>query len=480
LQLQEQSGPLANSAVDLAYDALGRVASRTVTGAGAETFGYDMIGRLVSDSNDLGPFALSYLGQTGQITGRQLVDSTLGTSWSYLPNAQDRRLAGIDNVGLSSGQYSNYAFTTTPYFITNIAETSDQASAYPTTLAQTASYNNLNQLTDLSGQALSFDANGNLLSDGQRDYTWDAENRLTGITYPGQPGKQTTFAYNGLGQRVAIASTPAGGGSAVTTSYIWCGSSPCQARDSTNAPTREYLAEGEFVPGSPGQPYYYGVDQIGSVRRVFASTSDAPAYGYDPYGNALQTTAPLTDSGYAGMFYNADSGLYLTQYRVYDPVVGRWLSRDPLGEPSSPGANLYVYVNGDTINAVDPMGLFAIGLSIEATYITPTSGRGFGIAGVNLEYTSQAGLQLYYFATPASCHSSGTSVGLGVAINAATGNGAWTGPFNNILGNWGPVGGSYFSSPTGGGNWQGVSLGYYPLGLPAGVATGVTHYGTLF
>jgi hypothetical protein len=30
------------------------------------------------------------------------------------------------------------------------------------------------------------------------------------------------------------------------------------------------------------------------------------------------------------MFFNADSGLYLTQYRAYDPVSGRWLSRDPI------------------------------------------------------------------------------------------------------------------------------------------------------
>jgi hypothetical protein len=32
------------------------------------------------------------------------------------------------------------------------------------------------------------------------------------------------------------------------------------------------------------------------------------------------------------MFYHADSGLYLTQYRAYDPRTARWLSRDPLGE----------------------------------------------------------------------------------------------------------------------------------------------------
>jgi YD repeat-containing protein len=48
------------------------------------------------------------------------------------------------------------------------------------------------------------------------------DNRLMGITCPAQPGKQTSFVYDGLNRRTAITSTPAGG-SAVTTSYIWCG-----------------------------------------------------------------------------------------------------------------------------------------------------------------------------------------------------------------------------------------------------------------
>jgi RHS repeat-associated protein len=218
-------------------------------------------------------------------------------------------------------------------------ESSDTSAVYPGSLTQTAGYNNLNQLTNLSGQALTFDADGNLTSDGLRNYTWDAENRLIGITYPGQAGKATAFSYDGLSRRTAIASTPAGGGSAVTTSYIWCGARICQARNASNAVTREYFAEGEYVPGSPAQPYYYGPDQIGSVRRVFASTSSAPAYSYDPYGNPLQGTAPLTDFNYAGMFYNADSGLYLTQYRAYDPVSGRWLSRDPIDEMSELGSS---------------------------------------------------------------------------------------------------------------------------------------------
>jgi RHS repeat-associated protein len=203
-----------------------------------------------------------------------------------------------------------------------------------------------------------------------------------GITYPAQPGKQTALAYDGLDRRAAITSTPAGGGSAVTTSYLWCGSQLCQARNATNSPTRGYYAEGELVPGMPAQSYYYGTDQLGSVRRVFTSTTSAPAYSYDPYGSALQATAPLTDFGYAGMFYNADSGLYLTQYRAYNPAIGRWLSRDPLGEKSDQAANLYAYVAENPISGSDPSGLDGIFVSFVG-YSVDTGARSFG-GGISL------------------------------------------------------------------------------------------------
>lgn len=72
-------------------------------------------------------------------------------------------------------------------FIARVRQTSDAAVAVPSPAAQAAALNNLNQLTDLTGQPYSCDVNGNLLSDGQR-HSWDAENRLVAISYPSQAG----------------------------------------------------------------------------------------------------------------------------------------------------------------------------------------------------------------------------------------------------------------------------------------------------
>jgi len=72
---------------------------------------------------------------------------------------------------------------------------------------------------------------------------------------------------------------------------------------------------------------------------------------YGPYGEPEQTQGKTSDYRYAGMYYHASTGLYLTHYRFYDPQSGRWLNRDPIGEKG--GVNIYAYVNGKTLNHND-------------------------------------------------------------------------------------------------------------------------------
>jgi RHS repeat-associated protein len=75
------------------------------------------------------------------------------------------------------------------------------------------------------------------------------------------------------------------------------------------------------------------------------------------YPYAIPGSIRPQDLERAEMFYNADSGLYLTKYRAYDLMAGWSLSRDLIGEWSDPAVDLYPYVGGEPINTTDPDGL---------------------------------------------------------------------------------------------------------------------------
>jgi RHS repeat-associated protein len=54
-------------------------------------------------------------------------------------------------------------------------------------------------------------------------------------------------------------------------------------------------------------------------------------------------------------WYDPESQHYYFLHRYYDPRLGRWLSRDPIGEEG--GLNLYAYCGNDPVNRHDPLGL---------------------------------------------------------------------------------------------------------------------------
>lgn len=79
-------------------------------------------------------------------------------------------------------------------------------------------------------------------------------------------------------------------------------------------------------------------------------------YDYDPYGRRTKVSGSLdADFGFAGHYYHQPSGLHLALYRAYDADLGRWISRDPIGENG--GINVYDYALGNPISVIDPLGL---------------------------------------------------------------------------------------------------------------------------
>jgi len=78
-----------------------------------------------------------------------------------------------------------------------------------------------------------------------------------------------------------------------------------------------------------------------------------------PFGEDW-TTAAANDNqaGYTGHVEDAATGLTYMQARYYDPVIGRFLSIDPVGfSPTRPSMfNRYAYASNDPVNAIDRDG----------------------------------------------------------------------------------------------------------------------------
>jgi RHS repeat-associated protein len=181
---------------------------------------------------------------------------------------------------------------------------------------------------------------------------WDAENRLVGIV---QASGTTGFVYDGAGHTVQETLN-----GTLIKQWVWCGSQPCEERDGSGNVTKRFYAQGEQIAGTP---YYFTRDHLGSVREMTDSTGAIRAqYDYDPFGRVTKIQGNLSaDFGFTGDYYHAASGLSLTIYRAYDPNLGRWLSRDPLGEYA--GIDVYGYVLNDPVNGSDPFGLWQITIS---------------------------------------------------------------------------------------------------------------------
>jgi RHS repeat-associated protein len=163
----------------------------------------------------------------------------------------------------------------------------------------------------------------------------------------------TNFTYDGLRRCVKIVETTSGSVTS-TRQFIWCGSQRCEERDGSGALTKQFFARGQRN-GSTN--YFYGCDHLGSVRTMTdnsgVSVSDR---GFDPFGRLMSISESVApDFGFAGMYVHTRSGLNLAMFRAYNPSLGIWLGRDPLGEDEGP--NLYAYVGNNPAGNVDPLGL---------------------------------------------------------------------------------------------------------------------------
>jgi RHS repeat-associated protein len=108
---------------------------------------------------------------------------------------------------------------------------------------------------------------------------------------------------------------------------------------------------------SAGEVRHYFFDGNGNVGQVVNDDGSIAAhYEYDPFGNIVNGV-PQTDDNpfrFSTKYYDEETGLYYYGYRYYSEELGRWWSRDPIGEKG--GYNLYLFVQNNPIVLTDPLG----------------------------------------------------------------------------------------------------------------------------
>ena len=181
-----------------------------------------------------------------------------------------------------------------------------------------------------------------------------SEKRLLKINYPGS-GNNSQFTYDGYGRTVAILETVA---STVTSTkdFVWADGVMREARNSSGALLNQYFELGQTIGGSD---YFYTKEgYAGSVREMTDSSGAMAAqYTFDFFGRATKIQgASSSDFQFDGYYFHIPSGLCLTVNRPYNPSIGRWINRDPIGERG--GNNLYAYVNNSPIFNSDRLGLY--------------------------------------------------------------------------------------------------------------------------
>jgi len=179
---------------------------------------------------------------------------------------------------------------------------------------------------------------------GTTTLSYDQADRLTAV------GENIHYTYDGDGLRMS--KTVAG----ETTAFAW--------DESHELPQLLQGGTTSYIYGPSGQPTeqitgssatYLLADQQGSTRLLTNSAGTiVGTYSYDAWGNVTSHTGEAaTNLQYDGQYTDAETGYQYLRARYYDPSIGQFITRDPLGSLT---AEPYTYAQADPLALGDPTG----------------------------------------------------------------------------------------------------------------------------
>ncbi len=219
-----------------------------------------------------------------------------------------------------------------------------------------------------NGSHYLYDAAGNVTQryyNGTVNMVWNDRYQMSEAYKNGLLAEAYTF--DAYGRRVSVSDGQS------TTYFIYHGHHVAAEVDAAGQLQRSYtygagmdnILSMTIHAGGSAQTYYYLKDHLNTVLALTDESGVVvESYEYDAWGNvrvfdASQTELAQSAFGNRYTFQGREiswaTGLYYFRARWYDPVTGRWLSKDPIG--ISGGLNLYAFCENDPVNNIDPLGL---------------------------------------------------------------------------------------------------------------------------
>ena len=376
------------------YNRNGTLSSVTDTDGNVTYYTYDKNSRLAETRRSDGSVEACTYDKAGRLTS--ITDTTASretiSSYEYTYD-EAGNIVYIEGVGTTPGSIAEDTASGEP-----TGGTLSEAEKQAVTVSMT--YDGDNRLITYGGEAVTYDADGNMLhgplNGEMADFTYDCRNRLVKV----KEGDGTVTAYEYDAENVRTAKITGGIRTEYTTDREAEYSQTLVKTDYEKNAFGQYTKEcGETLytyglglsseKRKDGDVYYYHYNNLGSTTAVTDENGKIVyRFFYGTYGELTdmtnaegaslkyseetkEFTAGCTLSelaSAAGMeyLYNGQygvstdkNGLYYMRARYYDQDIKRFINRDVLsGETTnSQSLNRYAYVQGSPVSLTDPFGL---------------------------------------------------------------------------------------------------------------------------